>query len=97
MALDTGSSMSRFSGDDFVTNGVSQVTDLQDSDLPVSSIVVVDSHNSFNLAWSSSSEIGRLDSAWDHVLKLEGLEDVPCLANRNWKDSALRLVATDWN
>ena len=66
---------------------MSEVRDLEDSDFPVGSIVVVDSHDSLDLSWGSSGEGGGLDLSGDDRLELEGLEDVPCLSDGEGKDS----------
>ena len=93
--LNTGSSVSWFSSNDFITNRVSQVTDLNNSELPVGTIIIVDLDDWVQLIGTSSHKGGWLNFAWNNFLKFEFLEYVPCFTNGKGKDCWLYLMERD--
>ena len=89
--------MSRLSWEDLISEGVLDIWDLIDSQLPFSSVGVVDENNWVELVWASGDELGRLNVGRQQLLKLEVLEDAPSLLNSNWEDSALSLACRNRN
>ena len=97
LALDCGGHMSWFSRDDLVSEGVLQITDLIDSDIPWCSVFVLNLNHWLELVWSSWNECRRLDFARDNFIQLEIFEETPSFSNGDWNDSAFNVVGRDGN
>ena len=95
LALDAGDLVGRLGGEHLVTEGVLDVADLVDAELPDGAVEVGDLDDRVELVGAARGELGAGHALGHDVLELERLEDAPGLLDGDGEHGALHLVGRD--